>query len=414
VTESGIDQTVLLADDDPAIGEGLALLLERTGRRTILCYDIESAEISLTRYPITHFVCDVQFTGDFGFEGLHFLGRVHKIAPDCRIVLMTGQATESLRNTAARLGAAQVLAKPFGGADLERALQSGDEREDGAPYEVIHFPKLDDVIVGDELTMAFQPIVAVQARSIALYGYEALARVRGTWTIGGPGMLFEYAERVSRLPVLNIAAIRRALQQGARAVPAHASLFVNVDPITFTVADLPAVLDAASAASGFPLSRVVLEITERSGFVDEDAARQTFAELRKRGIRFALDDHGSAYSHLAMIEAIQPSFIKVSHAFGSAFEQSPTKERIVRHVVSLARDFGCDAILEGVETEATALAVASAGIPLAQGYYFGRPASAEDLVTFSARRGYSLSNGLERASSGRGGAEGSVEIRSAL
>lgn len=410
---AAFSETILLADDDPNIAEGLALLLERPGRKTVLCSDVESAEISLTRFPITHLVCDVQFTGDFGFEGLHFLGRVHNIVPHCRIVLMTGHATENLRTTAARLGASQVLSKPFSCADLERALQSGEEPVDGTPYEVVRFPTLEEVVHGNEMTMAFQPIVAVQAQSTALYGYEALTRVRGAWMIGGPAMLFEYAERVSHLPELNITAIQRAMRDAA-ALPPHAALFVNIDPLTFSQADIPAVLDAAEQSSGFPLSRMVLEITERSGFLDEDAARSSFEGLRRRGVRFALDDHGSAYSHLAMIDAIQPSFIKISNAFGSAFEQSPTKERIVRHVASLARDFGCDAILEGVETEATAEAVASVGIPLAQGYYYGRPAPAQDLVTFSAPRGYSLTDGLDRASSGRGGAEGPLALRPAL
>ena len=42
-------------------------------------------------------------------------------------------------------------------------------------------------------------------------------------------------------------------------------------------------------------------------------------------------------------------------------------------------------IAEGVETEAQAEALRAAGIPMAQGYYFSRPISAEELKAFYAR-----------------------------
>jgi EAL domain-containing protein (putative c-di-GMP-specific phosphodiesterase class I) len=101
-----------------------------------------------------------------------------------------------------------------------------------------------------------------------------------------------------------------------------------------------------------------------------------FDELRELGLRFALDDHGSAYSHLSLINRIKPSFIKMSQTFGTDFENDPTKERIVRHTVSLARDFGCEMILEGVESAETARAAALIGVTLAQGFHFGRPRAA--------------------------------------
>ena len=127
---------------------------------------------------------------------------------------------------------------------------------------------------------------------------------------------------------------------------------------------------------GLPLSRVVLEVTERSGFTDAAADLAVFERLGEAGVRFALDDHGSAYSHLSLIDRIRPTFIKISQAFGTAFEEDPMRTRVVRHIAAMARDFGCRTILEGVETEATARAAAANAIDLVQGYYFGRPREA--------------------------------------
>src|SRR6185436_14105166 len=64
---------ILVADDNATVTSALSVLLERPGRTTIVCSDVESAEIMLSRSPVTHVVTDVQFSGAFGYEGLHFL-----------------------------------------------------------------------------------------------------------------------------------------------------------------------------------------------------------------------------------------------------------------------------------------------------------------------------------------------------
>jgi EAL domain-containing protein (putative c-di-GMP-specific phosphodiesterase class I) len=371
-------QYVLLADDDDSITEALSYTLERPGRTVILCSDVDAAEIALTRFPVTHFVTDVQFSGNFGFEGLHFLGRVRALAPQCRIVMMTGNASPALCQEAALHGAS-VLAKPFETPELEEALRARGEAKGEAceasadsPYEVIRIPSIDDILRGDGLSIAFQPIVRLLPHGMfpqetSTFAYEALTRVAGTW-VDGPAMLFEYAERRGKLAELNILMMTRAIREAA-ALSGDAAIFINIDPLTFCRPQLVPALYGAAIAANLPLHRIVLEITERSGFAG-DTAGPIFDELRAVGIRFALDDHGSAYSHLGQISRIRPSFIKISNAFGTAFEENETKQSIVRHTIALARDFGCETILEGIESSATARAAAREGVRLAQGFHF--------------------------------------------
>lgn len=361
---------VLLIDDDRAVTEGLAPLLEHPGRTTIVCSDVASAELMLTRYPITHILTDVQFSGSFGFEGLHLLERIRSLH-ECPIVLMTGNASPELRTVAERLGAASVLAKPFTHAELTDALASKTTND--GPYEVVNVPALDDILTGGLLGTDFQPIVCAGAEGVRTYGFEALSRVRGGWPGGGPAELFDYAERLGRLADLNMAALVCAIHDAAR-LPASAALFINIDPIVFHRADFQPRLRAEVAAIGLPLSRLVLEVTERSGFGDEAREMTVFEELRADGVRFALDDHGSAFSHLSSMDVIRPSFIKISQVFGTGFEEDPTRATIVHSVVALAREFGCRPVLEGIETFSTAVAAAAQGIELLQGYHFGRPA----------------------------------------
>jgi EAL domain-containing protein (putative c-di-GMP-specific phosphodiesterase class I) len=368
-------QYILLADDDDAITEALSFTLDRPGRTVILCSDIDAAELALSRFPITHLVTDVQFSGDFGFEGLHFLGRVRAQVPQCRILLMTGNASPGLESAAAVHGAS-VLAKPFATSDLEKALRSADVFSVAAaePYDVIRIPSTEQILRGEGLSVAFQPIVRLtQDNQPHTVAYEALTRVDGPW-LDGPATLFEYIERRGKLPQLNIVMMTRAIREAA-ALPEDSAVFINIDPLTFAEPKLVPELYRAALCADVSLHRIVLEITERSGFSD-CADGVIFDELRAIGVRFALDDHGSAYSHLGQISSIRPSFIKISNTFGTAFEEDETKLRIVRHTVALARDFGCETILEGVESGATARAAVDAGVPLAQGFHFSHARAA--------------------------------------
>lgn len=385
-------QTILLVDDDHQITEALGMVLECPGRTVIVCSDIESAELALRRFDVTDIVTDVQFTGLFGFEGLHFVDRLRDRAPHGRIVLMTGYGSDVLRGAAAGYGAAALLGKPFEVAELERIIGmpgrttgsqpagSDDPGQveslsyvgDDEPYELVRIPSIDEILAGGTLGTAFQPIMQMHGGTGEPFAYEALARIQGGWPGGGPAELFEYAAKKSRAVELNRVALVTSIEAAA-SLPAGALVFINIDPPTFNDPRLvDEVLDAAKR-SGVSLERIVLEITEGSSMIGDAVLAETFTRLRASGVRFALDDHGSAHSHLPTISTIQPSFIKISGMFGTGFETDADKQRVIRHVVALAQDFGCATVLEGIESRATADAAATLGIELAQGYFYSVP-----------------------------------------
>ena len=94
------------------------------------------------------------------------------------------------------------------------------------------------------------------------------------------------------------------------------------------------------------------------------------------GVQLALDDVGVSYSHLDLISRIRPAYLKISHEFGTDFEKDPSRKKIIRNIQSLARDFECEVILEGVESEETSRAAADIGARYAQGFFYARPADA--------------------------------------
>jgi len=107
-------------------------------------------------------------------------------------------------------------------------------------------------------------------------------------------------------------------------------------------------------------------------------------ELRAHGVQFALDDVGSSYAHLDQIARIRPSYLKISQEFGTNFEKNPSRKKIIRNIQSLAHDFECEIIVEGIETEETSQAATDLGARYAQGYLYGRPNEASSMIQYGA------------------------------
>jgi EAL domain-containing protein (putative c-di-GMP-specific phosphodiesterase class I) len=367
-------QTLLIVDDDESVRLALPEALSCAGREIIVCSDLESAQLVVERYAPACIVTDVRLSGPFRFEGLDFVADVRKRMGEQRIVVMTGARTEGLQAEALARGAYAVLGKPFTSEELEAHLLPPQSSEE--PPAIVHVPSLDDVISSPRLGPVFQPIVDISdgVDATKVHGYESLARYpEGLWS--NPATLFEYATRKNRLMDLELVCIRHTFEHGI-ALNAAARLFVNVHPAVITSESLGPTLSTAAAASGIAPERVVLEITEQGSLGDYGVVARRCDELRGRGFTLALDDVGMAHSHLAHIEQIRPAYLKVSQDFGTDFERNATRSKIVRNVLSLARDFDCRLILEGIESAATRDAAQELGIELCQGYFFARPAPA--------------------------------------
>lgn len=379
MTES---QLIFIVDDDPMVTEGLCAGLEREGRTIVTCNDIESAQLMVERMRPSHIVCDVRMSGAFGFEGLDFIRYAKRFSPDSRVVLMTGDAPEALQMEASERGAVAFLKKPFELSELDSLLNivsSAAGSSAAGERRVIRVPLLDEILKSDALHPFFQPIVALDGKW-GHVGYEALTRYRTDSPYRNPETLFKYAVRKDRVCDLEVACLRRSIHTGKQLIR-DGMLTINVHPEVFAFGrTLRDALVTHAEKAGISLSQVVLEITEQASITEPVAALEVIRGLQNLGVRFAFDDVGVAYSHLTLIDKIRPEYLKVSQDFGTRFEADSTKTKIVMNLLSLARDFKCALILEGIEDESTALAAAELKIPYGQGFFFGAPA---DASTFS-------------------------------
>lgn len=222
--------------------------------------------------------------------------------------------------------------------------------------------------LGFDFTMAFQPIVDLQSRSI--FAYEAL--VRGLDGSGAAGVLAQVNED-NRYRFDQTCRVK-AVELAARL---QISCFVSINFMPNAVYQAATCIRATLAAArrvDFPTDRLLFEITENEQVVDKAHLKSILDEYRRQGFKTAIDDFGAGYSGLNLLAEFQPDIIKLDMALLRDIDQDPVRQAIVQGIVGVCRVLKIGIIAEGVETLGELAFLQSLDVHLYQGYLFAKPA----------------------------------------
>ncbi len=165
-----------------------------------------------------------------------------------------------------------------------------------------------------------------------------------------------------------------------RASGRHLPIAVNVSPRQFHKPDfVPAVLRALERAAAHP-GDLVLEITEGVVIEQVDAVVRKMTQLTQRGVRFSIDDFGTGYSSLAYLKRLPIHELKIDKSFVQDAPHDPSDAALVEAILSVAGHLRLKVVAEGVETQEQADFLNQRAHVIHQGYLFGRPAPAEEVL----------------------------------
>jgi EAL domain-containing protein (putative c-di-GMP-specific phosphodiesterase class I) len=257
---------------------------------------------------------------------------------------------------------------------------------------------LPDVLVDPaQPRLVFQPIVDLNKGAVA--GYEALARFDGP-VQATPDKWFAAAALAGVGPALESRVVRAALAAREN-LPANCFLTVNVSPRALTTAP---VMD--EFLRGGELAGLFVELTEDQAITDPEAMRRDLARLRDRGAMIALDDAGSGYSGLQRLLALRPDLMKLDRSLVDGIDTDEAKRACVEMLSVLASRLDSWLLAEGIERPGELRELIGLGVPLAQGYLLGKPAS--PWATLGAQTTAQIRVSA-RAASGRGHVAALVE-----
>jgi EAL domain-containing protein (putative c-di-GMP-specific phosphodiesterase class I) len=140
------------------------------------------------------------------------------------------------------------------------------------------------------------------------------------------------------------------------------------------------VVGNALLASGLRPHQLHLELTETAVLVDEAQASALLSRVRSAGVKVWLDDFGTGFSGLSHLRRVPVDGVKIDRSFVADMLRDPDDLALTTAIIAMAHSLGIIVVAEGIETEGQCQVLRERGCDQGQGFWFGRPMSAADLL----------------------------------
>lgn len=225
----------------------------------------------------------------------------------------------------------------------------------------------------------YQPLIDVNTRAVT--SVEALLRwERPDGEQIGPDKFIPIAEETGLIDEIGLWVLRQACCDGL-AWP-DISLSVNVSSAQLRNPQFPIDLGQILEETGFPASRLELEITETYVVCDPVMANRNLELLREFGVSIVLDDYGTGFASIGFLRKFRFEKLKLDRSLlvGAVIDEST--RAIMTSSVAVAKALGIKVTAEGVETEIHAALAKLSGCDQMQGWLYSKALPVEALAQF--------------------------------
>ncbi len=237
-------------------------------------------------------------------------------------------------------------------------------------------------LVNEQFHVAYQPKVSLVTEHTN--GVEALLR----WNHPERGLvspldfipLAEECGLIVPIGAWVLAQVCRDAMRWRKALPGGRPLMVavNVSPRQFE-SGLAETFGNIIDAAGIDPTTICLEVTESMVMQDAEMAITTLRELKSLGLNISVDDFGTGFSSLAYLKRFPLDELKIDKSFVDGLGRDPEATAIVAAVMGMAHALDLRVVAEGVETSDQAARLRALGCDEAQGFFYARPGTADDI-----------------------------------
>lgn len=200
--------------------------------------------------------------------------------------------------------------------------------------------------------LVYQPIISL--RNGLMVGVESLLR----WNHPSYGRLdpehfLDVAEESGLLIPLGRWIVGHACQQSFEWSKSGLDIFVsvNLSHREFLQADLCETVQRGLETSGALPQSLVFEVPESFQQTDPGRAAKVAAQLRKLGVRVALDRFGTSATRLEYLNSDLFQFLKIDRSFVSQLHRQGPATKVTSACIQLARNLNQKSVAVGVETQ---------------------------------------------------------------
>ncbi len=237
---------------------------------------------------------------------------------------------------------------------------------------------LREALKNAEFRLAYQPLVDAQTGGIV--AVEALIRwQRDDGSMVSPGVFVPIAEKCGLIYPIGLWVLRTACREALDWD--GIKLSINVSPAQLRNPEFPIELGHILEETGFPASRLELEVTETYLVTDPVVANRNLDVIRNFGVGIALDDFGTGYASIGFLRNFRFEKLKIDRSMVVDAAKNNGSLAMMASSIAVARAMDMSVTAEGVETEAQADLVRTAGCDQIQGWYYYKAISAEEIRT---------------------------------
>ena len=251
---------------------------------------------------------------------------------------------------------------------------------------------LQRAIGAGELALQYQPIVDLTSTKVI--GAEALVRWWRGDQVVPPREFLDAAEESGLIVPLGEWVLREACTQAAAwrdrdrdRDRADVDISVNLSARQLAAPGFAALVAEILAETGLPAAALTVEVNERVLVEGNGHIVALLADLRRLGIRLAVDNFGTGYASLAHLRQLPLDIIKIAPSFVTGLGHDDTLTLLTRTVVQVGRDLGMRVIAEGIEQPRQLMALREMGCCYGQGFLIAGPMTASGVQALLAAPG---------------------------
>lgn len=232
----------------------------------------------------------------------------------------------------------------------------------------------------NELELYYQPQISMKTGKIT--GVEALIR----WNhpekgLVSPGVFIPLAEQTGLITNIGEWVIDRACAQAKLWQEQYGvSLLVAVNVSTRQLREIgfSHIIRDSLRRTGLNPQQLEIEITESDTLESHPSILQTFNEIKRFGVKIAIDDFGTRYSSLGRLRYMPVDKLKIDMMFVRGLSNNQVYRGVTKSIINFAKNLGMTVLAEGVETEEQRDFLRDNGCDEIQGYFYYKPMKASD------------------------------------
>ena len=238
-----------------------------------------------------------------------------------------------------------------------------------------YISELEHAMESGQIQVYIQP--KTMSDGVQVVGGEALVRwIKPDGSMVFPGDFIPIFEKSGDIIHLDYFVYREVFKYQRERMEKHlpvVPISVNVSKLHLKNDNLQSYLESLFEEYDIPVELIELELTENVYIENISDALRLLNWCKEKNIKVAMDDFGSGYSSLNMLDQVPIDIMKVDRIFLKNPELQKSERIILEHVISMADKLDITTVCEGVESKEQLEFLADIGCDVIQGYYIGKP-----------------------------------------